>query len=148
MEEKETNIVNIEIDYDKLANAIVKTNEKIKEEDKNEDVFTRKAFSVLTALLLYIISIAGFIFDGLLLIRVVMYSIEKLNWIGFNNIFESCSICLYFSVIVLSIGLLSYIIIKMGKDIEKSRDKNYIVSVFSALSCFMALIVALIALFN
>ena len=148
MEEKETNIVNIEIDYDKLANAIVKTNEKIKEEDKNEDVFTRKAFSVLTALLLYIISIAGFIIDGLLLIRVVMYSIEKLNWIGFNNIFESFSISLLFSVIVLSIGLLSYIIIKMGKDIEKSRDKYYIVSVFSALSCFMALIVALIALFN
>ena len=87
MEEKETNIVNIEIDYDKLAKAIVKTNEKIKEEEKNEDLFTRKAFSLLTALLLYIISIVGFIFDCLLLIRAVIYSIEKLNWIGFNNIF-------------------------------------------------------------
>ena len=49
---------------------------------------------------------------------------------------------------VFVIFLLSWILWKSAKEIETEKDRNYIISVFSGIVSFAALIVALVALFK
>ena len=52
------------------------------------------------------------------------------------------------SVLLISLGAYCIIMWKAAKEIEREKDKNFIVSVFSGIVSFAALIVALVALFK
>ena len=144
---KEENInVNIEIDYDRLATAIVKAQEKVKADQ--EEKFTQGIFSLLTSWVLHIIGALGLFIALYALGYGIYHAVKILQWIDGVHIFGNILTCLFILAIIFCVGVLSFMILKAGSEIQKSKDKNFVVSVFSALSGFIALVVALIALFK
>ena len=138
--------VNVEIDYDKLATAIIQTQEQVKAHE--EEKFTKGTFSFLTSWVLYIIGGLGFLIALSALGYGFYYAINILQWIDGVHIFANIITCLFILTITFCVGILSFMLFKSGSEIQKSKDKNFVVSVFSALSGFIALVVALVALFK
>ena len=138
--------VNVEIDYAKLATAIVQAQEKAKTHE--EENFTKGTFSLLTSWVLYIIGGLGFVIALSALGYGFYYAINILQWIDGVHIFANIITCLFILTITFCVGVLSFMLFKSGNEIQKSKDKNFVVSVFSALSGFIALVVALVALFK
>lgn len=144
---KEENInVNVEMDYDKLATAIVKAQEKVKADQ--EEKFTKGTFSILTSWVLHLIGVLGFLIALFSIVYGIYYVANILQWSDGIHIFANIFTCLFILAIIFCVGVLSFMIFKAGSEIQKSKDKNFVVSVFSALSGFIALVVALIALFK
>lgn len=138
--------VNVEIDYDKLATAIIQTQEQVKAHE--EEKFTKGTFSLLTSWVLYIIGGLGFVIALSALGYGFYYAINILQWIDGVHIFANIITCLFILTITFCVGVLSFMLFKSGNEIQKSKDKNFIVAVFSALSGFIALVVALVTLFK
>ncbi len=180
-----------EIDYDKLANAIVKAQEKANSEiiknavidaykeieiqkcteefedsnsPKNENFFkvaweilrnkrdtggkfTAGLFSFLVSLILKIFAVVCGISSLVTIAVAIIY--------GISNIIENGSIVSIVQtiltgafIIVLCIAIILFMIIVWGasNEIDREKDKNYVVSVFSGIVSLSALVVAVIAL--
>ena len=139
-------ILNVEIDYDKLAMAIVKAQEKA--QDETEEKFTKGTFSLLTSWVLHVIGMLGLLISLYAFGYGIYYAVKVLQWIDGVHILANVFICIFILAITFCIGILSFMLFKSGSEIQKSKDKNFVISVFSALSGFIALVVALIALFK
>lgn len=163
------NYINNEIDYDKLAETIVKAQNHAKEEQCNQENKTKitirdyikaivsilrnngntqgnltvSIFVLLISMTFKFISITGFFVSlmGIVIaIKCILHGLDVGNialWI------ISAIILIVLSVIVF---LYSVIIWGASHEAEKEKDKNYIVSVFSGIVSFAALIIAIIAL--
>ena len=138
--------VNIEIDYDRLATAIVKAQEKIKAEQ--EENFTKGTFSLLTSWVLHTIGALGFLIALYAFGYGIYHAITVLQWVDGLHVLANIITCIFILTITFCVGVLSFMLFKSGSEIQKSKDKNFIVAVFSALSGFIALVVALVALFK
>ena len=152
--------LNLEIDYDKLAEAIVKAQEKCKEEkhptkkvnffkavwliirNKEEKNGTRTA-AVLA-------SVMGTSFNGLAILCIVFIigligaTFYKLNWNGAPSFIfmQAATVAVFLAVL----SMFAVIFRGIANEINAEKDRNYIVSVFSGLVSLAALIVALVAL--
>ena len=139
--------LNLEIDYDKLADAIVKAQEVSEDEANKKRRFTSGAFAMLITVAFRIFSA----FMGLLsvvLILAPVVSWQTLQWSGFTNIVTSVSTIGFCIVFAIVLGLYTVLLWKSAKEIETEKDRNYIISVFSGIVSFAALIVAFVALFK
>jgi hypothetical protein len=167
--------VNMEIDYDKLAEAIVKANNKqntehtkqeeinlsakekfrilrkgivqiIKCKNKTENALTTGVFAILVSFLFRAVALFG-AFAFVVLMRVLYDKCCGMTWIGLEFI---PNIFVIATIILIGIAILMYSLMIWGSatEIENEKDKNYIISVFSGIVTFVALIVALIALKN
>lgn len=139
--------LNLEINYDKLAEAIVTAQEKSEDEANKNRKFTSGSFAMLI-----MVAFGGFsIFVALLaasLILALVVSWNTLQWDGFTNIVVSIltiAFCIVFAIVLVLYAVLLW---KSAKEIETEKDRNYIISVFSGIVSFAALIVALVALFK
>ena len=138
--------LNLEIDYDKLAESIVKAQEKTQEQ---EDAFyTTGAFSSLASLTLRMLGVFGILIALFALIYGGYYAICCLSWNDWLQIVGNVFACIFWAIIIVAVFMLSLVFCKSGKELEESKDKHFVVAVFSALSGLIALIVALIALFK
>ena len=139
--------LNLEIDYDKLAEAIVKAQEVSEDEANKKRRFTSGSFAMLIT-----VAFSGFsIFVALLaasLILALVVSWNTLQWDGFTNMVVSILIIAFCIVFAIVLGLYAVLLWKSAKEIETEQDRNYIISVFSGIVSFAALIVALVALFK
>ncbi|MBQ7236502.1 MAG: hypothetical protein IJX03_05045 [Clostridia bacterium] len=186
-EETKVNIekVNIEIDYDKLAESIVKSKEiakekeqikvkelqeieeKAKKEEKRKKIgfweaikFFRKLHKgeidtkgeatpmimpMFTSLMALVFSIIFNILSLLFFIGIVLFAIFEMSW-QTNQIITNISVLLLFLAIDIILYVISFMMKIVSNDIEKTKDKHYVLSVFSALAGFGALIVSIIAL--
>ena len=139
--------LNLEIDYDKLAEAIVKAQEVSEDEANKKRRFTSGSFAMLIT-----VAFRGFsIFVALLaasLILVLVVSRNTVQWDGFTNIVVSILTIAFCIVFAIVLGLYAVLLWKSAKEIETEKDRNYIISVFSGIVSFAALIVALVALFK
>lgn len=165
--------INMEIDYDKLAEAIVKANntENVKQEEeinfsakekfrilkkgivqiitcknKTESALTTGFFAILVSFFFRALALFG-VFAFAALIIGLFDTCRGMTWAGLQflpNIFT------ILTTILIGIALLIYSLIIWGSatEIENEKDKNYIISVFSGIVTFVALIVAFIALKN
>ncbi len=104
-------------------------------------IFTRGALSLLVSSTFYAVAIMGTIFTILALYFLYSGIAEKA--IG------EISLCFKIAMTVASLGVLMYmfIIYKAAGEVEKEKDKNYIVALFSGVTSFAALIVAIASLF-
>lgn len=139
--------LNLEIDYDKLAEAMVKAQEKSQLQEENVN-FTKGTFASLTSATLSLIGIIGLVFAIFSLVYGIYYAATNLPWNNDKEIVGNILACIFLTLIIAYISLLSIMFLKSSKEIEKSKDKNFVVSVFSALSGLIALVVAIIALFK
>ena len=137
--------LNLEIDYDKLAEAIVKAQEKGEEEANKNKKFTSGAFSVTTSVVLRVVAVLG----GLLSLAspfVIINVAKTFMWNEIGAIIGNVLGILFFVAWVAVLALYSWLLWKSAKEIETEKDRNYIISVFSGIVSFAALIVALVAL--
>lgn len=188
-EETKVNIekVNIEINYDKLAESIVKSKEiakekeqikvkelqeleeKAKKEEKRKKIgfweaikFFRKLHKgeidtkgeatpmimpMLTSLMAFVFSIIFNILSLLFFIGIVLFAIFEMSW-QTNQIITNISVLFLFLVIDIILYVISFMMRVVGNDIEKTKDKHYVLALFSALVGFVALIVSMVALFK
>lgn len=138
--------LNLEIDYDKLAEAIKKANESS----------TEKQNSYISAVLAYWITL---FFKGFsILCWIISLSTfsetcrvycNQEKWVSVDasigaNIF---SIVILFSIIAALI-VYGVILWRASEEIAKEKNKNFVIAVFSAMVSFAALIVSLVALFK
>lgn len=163
------NQLNLEIDYDKLAEAIVKAQEKAKIEkaasekdekpgffsaiwrilkgEKSKDGrFLSAPFTVIISFLYRGITILGLIAIVLLCIATVM-ALGQVSWQGWNIANNILCIVL---LLVVAVTIFLYMLLFWGaaNDVKHEKDKNYVISVFSGLVSVAALIVAIIALYK
>lgn len=139
--------INLEIDYDKLAESIVKAQEKNENEANGKKKFTSGTFALIISL-----AFRGVAFLGWLIALAMPFAIintaKSFVWNEVNvvmgNVFGIAFAVALFVVLV----LYSFMLWKSAKEIETEKDRNYIISVFSGIVSFAALIVALVALFK
>lgn len=139
--------LNLEIDYDKLAEAIVKANNKIEAEANNSKKFTSGMFSMFVFIILRLIAILGWIIAFALLLGSIN-TIVEMSWNAFPDVAENIFQIMYMIAIIVMLILYPLMLWKSAKEIETEKDRNYIISVFSGIVSLAALIVALIALFK
>lgn len=161
--------VNLDIDCDKLAEAIVKAQQRVQEQQYNSEIKTKitikeyikaiglilrnkgntqgnltvSIFVLLISMTFRFIAVAGFSFT---LTGIIVAVKCILHGIDVGNI--ALWIISAIGLIVLSVFIFLYSVIIWGasNEVEKEKDKNYIVSVFSGIVSFAALIIAIIAL--
>ena len=139
--------LNLEIDYDKLAEAIVKANSKLDAESNQNKKFTSGMFSMSVFVILRVIALLGWIIAFALLLGSINTFIE-MSWNDFSTISGNIFQIIYSITITVLLVLYPLMLWKSAKEIETEKDRNYIISVFSGIVSFAALIVALVALFK
>lgn len=139
---KNTYNVTNEIDYDKLAEAIVSALETQKQ-SQNQRSFTASMFSGICSIAFKIVSCCtaaltlGFIFLPFAK-QLGIYNQEFI--VSFPNVI-SLIICISL------FGTFSFLFWKASDEIENEKDKNYIIALFSSLVSVAALIVASLSLY-
>lgn len=161
--------VNVEIDYDKLATAIVKAQEMANDESEDEtdksipiwkkilglfipiqkqrkEKMTVRFFSFVVGGLCWLLGLSGIIFFIPAIILSFEYVIDFVL-MGDNLFWQIYNGFLVFVFLILSLTLL-ILLTGMGTEIMNSDDKHFVVAVFSAITSLIALVIALIALFK
>ena len=139
--------LNLEIDYDKLADAMVKAQEKTITDANQSKKFTSGMFSMSAFVILRLAASLGAIIS--LIIALSCFEMFKaFAWSNFGLVIKNIiQIITQISLVLLS-AFYSILLWKSAKEIETEKDLNYIIAVFSGIVSFAALIVALIALFD
>lgn len=131
--------VNMEIDYDKLAEAIVKAQEKANEK-----------YSVSRELMKFVITPIFWIltvFSGVLSITFFAFLFASAKDLLSNENWVAGGLSLLFVFFVALFTLILTVFLGLtAKEIDEENDRNYIASIFSNIVAIVALIVALIAL--
>ena len=140
--------LNLEIDYDKLAEAIVRAQNKNETTDKVESKYTTKTFASLISLFFRGVSIMLLPIIVIIGLAIKHAITEIMVWDNFSVIVVNILSMLSIASVAFVMGIYSVVLWKSAKEIEIEKDKNYIVSVFSGIVSFAALIVALVALFK
>ena len=162
--------LNLEIDYDKLAEAIVKAQSKAEEITENcdndevddtfigiwksiwytiinkkqihKDVFTQ----TISKLICFVFNAAAIILTIAALFCIGWYSnyiTEVLN----GQVSDIWNVILF--ILIGAAALLTALFMRgMANDISREKNKNHIIAIFSSVVSFAALIVALVALFK
>lgn len=165
--------VNMEIDYDKLAEAVVKAQEKAAKIEETEELekvkvtffetikamymilcgkrktkgLTNDIFVMLTSLLFKIVGWIGVIVSPIV-IGFCFYFAVRMNWTPdafWNNLMTEIAYIIIASYSGLAF-MFSVMLIGASREIQREKDKNYIIAIFSGVVSFAALVVALVAL--
>ena len=106
-----------------------------------EGAFTNKALSILVSTTFQFVSIFGSTF--IIVALYLLYSGKAEEAIGEINILFKI-----FAIPFSLVGLLyMLIILQASNEIDKEKDRNYVVALFSGVTSFAALIVAIASLF-
>lgn len=138
--------VKAEIDYDKLAEAIVKAQEKAKD---NEDKKIKNLFSLhknTTAILYKALGIMGYIIS-ILFVMAMMIVPVMLKWTSFTQIVANIIAYLVLIVTIIFILVFSIMLHRSSDEIETLKDKQLLISLSTSLTGFIALVVAIITIF-
>lgn len=160
-------ITSINIDYDKLAEAIVVANMRLNEhpvkvsrnkigfwksiwlillgKKKTEDKLTVGLLSIPLVILFKTVCIIGIVAAIVLLIFDVI-KIWDMKWTEFLIIVKNIFSFVGYGFISFGVALFSVIIWGAANEIDRSEDKNFVVAVFSGIVSLVALIVAFVAL--
>lgn len=139
--------VNIEIDYDKLAEAIVKANEK----QTNQYSVSREWMKFIiypvfwgTAIVTAIVALSCVVYGCINAFSVFKdMSIVQADPVGFVTKF---SIGLVIFCIGLFVASVSFATAMTAKEIDNEKDRNYVAAMFSNVVALVALIISLVAL--
>lgn len=168
--------MNMEIDYDKLAKAIVKAQEAAKNMDDSPQrdkvsfwkalkiaviesrkskgrmtaiAFTYLAQIILTTFFMLFITIAGLSGIG---IFISLYYGAKL--LGLSNLGSIANVVVNILMAILSFLLMSLsgafglALFGAANEIAYEKDRNYVVAILSAIASFSAMVISLVALFR
>lgn len=163
--------LNLEIDYDKLAEAIVKAQKKAEETTVEEKTpkkkvkFFKTIFAIIfnrnktngeflpgamSGLIWYIFIAFAVIFASASLTAICSTAHIVCNWINGTIPFNGGSVLVAILLLLFAAcsATLALLMRAIANDIENERDKHYLLSIISAITGFFAMIIALIALFK
>lgn len=133
--------LNLEIDYDKLAEAIVKATDA----ENNKYSFSREWMKFVITPMFGILSLVsgitsiGFFLE--MIVNIVALSKNYLDSIRWITIISSFTLSIFlFGICIMSIASI--------QEIKKENNKQYIATIFSNITALVALIVALVSLFK
>ena len=106
--------------------------------------YTDKTFSLLSSLIFYFIGVSMLLLDIALLIGTPIYYIKVFDWSNLLGGIVGIVVC---CIILVFLFLVATLMIGTAKEQENAKGEKTIV-VFSAIVSFVALIVAVIALFK
>lgn len=146
----------VRIDYDRLAEAIVKSQHNINkddiktaiieaneelEADKNKHTYSGEVLGFLTSPILAVFSALGLGFSAFIIYAVITYrSILVIN-------FASGFVVILLSIFFIIAGItFSYISWQASRELRKTNDIKLISTMLTNLSTFVAMIIAIIAL--
>ncbi len=152
---------NMEIDYDRLAEAIAKAQKVSKERTPQEKVGFWKAIGLIiinrepkagqTASFM-LASLLSWVFNALSIISVLLFvcligaMVTALNWSGDLAVIIIQAIV---SILMLFLTAAIALIFRgIANDIKAEKDRNYIATLFFGFTSLASLIVALVALFK
>lgn len=138
--------VNVEIDYDKLAEAIVKAEKKTEENDDKEIKsvlwLQRKGAAILYRLLAF----SGFAFFALGAIALIIAAIGW-QWTPFMTAFSNSIAILTIGLLLAVVFIVSMMLWSSSEQVKDIKDKQMLMSLSSGLIGFIALIAAIVAIF-
>lgn len=132
-------IINNEIDYDKLAEAIIRANENTENNNQKKSKVLVSAVAVFLSVLFGILCLAAFSFS-IAFIHSYFHLINQTN----NLIDWSTKTIIW--LFIITIFIMGLIMGVSAIEIFREKDRHFIISVFSCAVGFIALVVALIAL--
>jgi len=143
--------LNIEIDYEKLAEAIVKAN-NLSEQNKQENQSSEltRWLSGFISFFFGTISVLCWIMGVGIALGTVYFIVT--NFCLYLSAWESALD--YLTVIIFCIFLVIMFIFyarytfRVKKEVKKETDKNFLVSLFSGTAAFVAMVIAAILLFR
>ena len=166
--------INVEIDYDKLAKAIVKAQKKAEEQDEETETskkgnafvrfwknvgcaltgkyqgekpkYTNIVFGSLLMMSFVVIGVVGLLLSAFGLIFLIMYAVNSMVWVGAEAVIGNILQLIMYVAIIFIVFLLSVAMIGAGREAERIKDKNYIVGAFSAMVSLVALVISMVAL--
>ena len=140
--------LNLEIDYKKLAQAIVDAQNDAEKQQTERKSFVSKSFAFWISLFFRFVSIFGIAVCIIGFIAIIQYAINPAVWTKANNIVGNVFALGIVGLFLVAFGAYCIVMWRAAKEIEQEKDKNFIVAVFSGIVSFAALIVALVALFK
>ena len=140
-------VVKNQIDYDKLAEAITKAQEKSEDVANQNKKFTSSTLALTASFAFRVMAFFGWIVMLLLLFGSVRL-VTTFMWNSAFSVITNIFFVLFITLFLIILFLYSLLLWKSAKEIETEKDRNYIISVFSGVVSFVALIVAFIALFK
>ena len=140
--------LNLEIDYKKLAQAIVEAQNDAEKQRTERKSFVSNSFALGISLFFRFISIIGIAVCIIGFISIIQHAVNTAVWSTASNIVSNIFALGIIGLFLIAFGVYCIIMWRAAKEIETEKDRNYIISVFSGIVSFAALIVALIALFK
>ncbi len=132
--------VNLEIDYDKLAEAIVKAQQKVNDSFSVSRETMKFILTPTLWILAFVCVVIAIAFVGVLISSINDLTKDLSNWLG-----SAVTILISFFITLFSAALAVFLG-ATAKEIDKETDRQYVASMFSNIVAIVALIVALIAL--
>ena len=132
--------MNIEIDYRKLADAILAAQEEI--DKKSSETTVAKIVSLVARWLLRVLCFAGMAALFCFIIPIATKSFGDLVWNNYQQISYSVGYILVFVSVALLIFCFSIMALAMAHGIKQEKDKNYVMSVLSTLVAIIALLIS------
>lgn len=121
--------VNMVIDYDKLAEAIVRAQDKAEDTTTGKKRYTLGTFATPLIIAFYGLSILGCIF--VLATPFAVYQAwNAFSWSSVTECISSIIVLLFMLIIVVIVALYSILLWKSAKEVEAETDRNYIISKF------------------
>ena len=140
--------LNLEIDYDKLAEAIGKAECEAEKQKNEQKSFVSNSFAFWIALFFRIVPVLGIAVCILGFVALIQYAMNSAVWISASHIIANILLIGIIGLLIFVLGVYCLIMWKAAKEIEQEKDRNFIVAVFSGVVSFAALVVALVALFK
>ena len=138
------NYITNEIDYDKLADAIVKANEEVEcERQKQSKILTSSMALLLSVLFTLLSAVVGFFTYAISYLYIRLFTTINQSNLGGVKI---ASLNILICIIILAMLVVTIIMIVSAVKIYREKDKNFIMSAFSGVVGFAALVVAIIAM--
>lgn len=164
--------IDVNIDYDKLAAAIVMAMEKAKKRPKDnpkdkpsfrktlkhigkallgkvdtEDRMTAGAMAHILTIIFY--TLAALCFIGVISVVIILTdTIQGMGWQSAEVIYHNIISIVAHVILALFLILFIIMLIISTHEMEKTEDKHFVAAVFSGVVSFAALVVSLIALKN
>lgn len=139
---KNTYYITNEIDYDKLAKAIVTALDN-HEKSQSQKSFTTSMFAGICSIVFRIISSISCVFA----IGFVLYPFAKQLGLYDKDFIASFPNIFSLVVCIILFGIFTFLFWKASDEIANERDKNYIISMFSSMVSVAAMVIAAVSLF-
>lgn len=132
----------VRIDYDKLAEAIVKAQNKAEQNNESEKhTYSGDVLSFLVSPIMGVFSALGLI----LAIASIVTAVKQWNTLV-NSFSTGFLVVLLTIMFVLIGGVFAYISFQASRELRNTNDYNLLSTVLSSVTSFVAMIVAVVAL--